>query len=197
VVGQHGDPPADRDPVERAGQGPLQHLQLRVDLDAQRLEGALRRVAAGPPGRRGDRGAHQVGEPGRRRERRLGPLGDDGGRDPPGERLLAVAAQDSGERGLVIGVEHVGRGAPGRRVHPHVQRRVAGVGETAVVEVQLQRGDAEVEQHRVDGRDAEPVEDGGNLVVDGVRELDPADREGEPLAAGGERLRVPVQADEP
>ena len=70
-------------------------------------------------------------------------------RDPPGEPLLAVLPQHPGQLAGRVGVHDVGGRRPGRRVHPHVQRRVLRVGEAAPRLVQLQRGDPEVEQHPV------------------------------------------------
>ncbi len=54
----------------------------------------------------------------------------------------------------------------------------------------------EVEQHPVDRRVAEPVEHLGQLVVDGVLQVDPVGEPGQPDPRVGERLGVPVQADQ-
>ena len=114
-----------------AGSARSSAAQLAVDLDAQRLEGALGRVAAGPAGGGRDRRAHQLGEPGGAGERLPRPLPHDGVGDPAGEPLLAVLPQHPGQPRRLVGVDDVGRGDALRLVHPHVQRRVLGVGEAA------------------------------------------------------------------
>ena len=89
------------------------------------------------------------------------------------------------------------RGAAG--VHPHVQRGVDGVAEAAVGPVELQRGDAEVEQHALHLGDAEPVEDVGQLVEDGGDEGDAVGVAGglDPPGGLGARVGVAVEADQP
>ena len=69
-----------------------------------------------------------------------------------------------------------------RAVHPHVERRVLGVGEAALADVELHRGDAEVEEHGVDGGEAEVVEDLGDLVVHRVHGGEPVAERRQPLA---------------
>ena len=63
---------------------------------------------------------------------------------------------------------------PAGLIHAHVERGVAGVGEAALVLVELHRRDAEVEQHAVDAVDAEVgAGPSGSLVVDGVDQVHP------------------------
>ena len=121
VVAHHHDAAADADGVDGGGDGPAQHAELVVDLDAQRLEGALGRVSARTPRRRRDRLAEQLDQPGRAGERLGLPLPDDRPGDLAGELLLAVAAQDPGQLGGGVGVEHVGRGRA-RRCRPSACR---------------------------------------------------------------------------
>ena len=64
VVGQHDDPPADHECGDGRRERRPQGTELVVDLDAQRLEGALGRVAPGAAGCRGDGVADQLGQPG-------------------------------------------------------------------------------------------------------------------------------------
>ncbi len=116
------------------------------------------RLAGCPPVRRAGAGivvAEQVDET-RGAGERLGlALLDDGSGDLAGELLLAVGAQDPGELGGRVAVEHVGRGRALGVVHPHVERGVLGVGEAALANVELHRGDTEVEQDAVGRLDAE------------------------------------------
>ncbi len=97
-------------------------------------------------------------------------LAHDRGDDPLGLLLLAVGPQDADEFARRVGAEDLRGAHAGRLVHAHVERGVLGVGEAAVRLVELHGGDAEVEQHALDARDAEPVEYVGQLVVDGVHQ---------------------------
>ena len=103
-------PPASGRPARRCGRRPCSassaagtavahRVELAVDLDAQRLEGALGRVAAGPAGRGGDRLTHQFGQLGGRPQRGHPALAIDGLGDAQREALLAVLAQDPGQLG--------------------------------------------------------------------------------------------------
>ena len=122
---------------------------------------------------------------------------DDGARDRAGEPLLAVVAQDPGQVVDVVGVEDVGGGEPLRLVHPHVERRVHAVGEAAVLLVQLQRRDAEVEEGGVDGLQPERLDHRGELVVHRVHQREPVRIRGEPLPREVEGLLVAVDPDDP
>ena len=89
-------PPGPQHPIglfEAAGQ----RLELVVDLDAQRLEDAARRVAGGEPGRRRDRALDHVDELPGGLEGLQGALALDAARDVARVALLAVAAEDVGE----------------------------------------------------------------------------------------------------
>ena len=69
--------------------------------------------------------------------------------DPVGVALLAVLAQRAGEPAALPRVDDLAGGELLARVHPHVQRRVVGVGEAALERVDLHRGHAEVEVDEV------------------------------------------------
>ena len=197
MVGQHRDAAAGREGVQGGGDQSREGVQLAVDLDAQRLEGPFGWVAAAALRRpRHDPAEHVDQGPGRR-VRLLRAVGDDGPNDRAGVPLLAEVAQDPLKVGWVVAVEDVGRGhAPGL-VHPHVQRRVDPIGEASVGLVQVQRADPEVEQRRVDRRDAQGVDDLGELVIDRVHQGDPVGVGSQPLARQLQGLRVTVDPDQP
>ena len=117
--------------------------------------------------------------------------------DPAGEPLLAVVPQDPAELGDRVGVDDVCRRTAGRRIHPHVEPGVAGVGETPLVSVELHRGDAQVEQHPVDPLDAGRPQDLGQRVVDAVDQRDAVAVSGEPGGAASQGRRITVDADQP
>ena len=133
------------------------------------------------------------------RERLAGPLAVDRRGDAGGEALLAVDPEHARQILRRVGVDDVGGGAPGARVHPHVQRGVGGVAEAAVGAVQLQRGDAEVEQDALHLVDAEAVEDVGQLVEDGGDQGGAVGVAGglDPAGGLGAGVGVAVQADQP
>ena len=166
VVGHHDHPAADADRVDGGRQRPAQHRQLVVDLDAQRLEGALGRVArryAGwrpgsrrGPARRAARSGRRAPGPARRTIRSAIRRAN---RSSPYSRRIAGQLRDR------VGVEHLGGGQAGGVVHPHVERGVLGVGEAALAEVELHARDAEVEEHAVDVGEALVGQHVGDLVV--------------------------------
>ena len=96
-----------------------------------------------------------------------------------------------------VGVEHVGGGDAGGLVHPHVERGVVPVGEAALGLVELQRGDAEVEQDAERGALGVLGEHRGDVVVDGVDADEAVAEAGQPLPRQGQRLLVAVEADDP
>ena len=98
--------------------------------------------------------------------------------------------------GLVVLREHARGGELGGVVHAHVERRVLRVGEAALRLVELQRGDAEVEQDPGDPGDAEVVEGGGQFVVDGVHEVHAVAEPREPLPRERQRVPVAVEPDQ-
>ena len=82
-------------------------------------------------------------------------------------------------------------------VHAHVQRRVLGVGEAALGDVELHGRDAEVEQHAVDaGQRRATSSTSRHPVVDGVDEVDARGEAGQPAPAARQRVRVAVEPDE-
>ena len=124
---------------ERGRQRITKSVQFAVDGDAQRLERALGRMPTGAAGRRGNRVVQEFHQLAGSGERATGAPTDDLGGDPSGEPLLTELAQDARQCLLVVGVDDLGRGQRRIRIHPHVQRRVCGVGESALGAVQLHR----------------------------------------------------------
>ncbi len=113
-------------------------------------------------------------------------------RDLAGEALLAVRLEDALQLVLAGGVEDVGgRGPVARLVHPHVEWRVGAVTEAAVELIELQAGDAEVEQHRVRGAG----QDVGDLGVDGVHAFEAVTEAGEAFTGQTQGLGVTVDPD--
>ena len=137
----------------------------------------------------------QLDEAPRGGEGLLLPLAHDRPGDLAREPLLPEVAEDALEVAHVIPVEHVRGGAAGGLVHPHVERRVGAVGEAAVDLVQLQRGDAEVEEDRVGPVQPEVGEHGRHVVADRVDAGEAVAEASEPAGRERERLRVAVDAD--
>ena len=129
--------------MEGGVQPGVQLVELFVDGDPDGLEDPAGRVAARTAGGRGNGLADDVRQLARGGDR---PCGDDGPGDAPGEPGLPVVGEELDERVLVGGVDHVGSGAPDRRVHAHVEGGVPAVGEAPLGHVELGRADAEVEE---------------------------------------------------
>ena len=107
--------------MQGGGDGALEHAELVVDLDAQRLEGPLGRVArAGALHPHRDRLAHELDEAGGHGPGGDIALGDDPLSDAAGEALIAVLAQHASEVLDRVGVQDVSRSHAGRRIHAHV-----------------------------------------------------------------------------
>src|SRR5690606_40779813 len=96
--------------------------QLAVDVDADGLEAAGRRVAAVLAAR--NHAADQVGQLRGAGERLLGAGGDDRAGDAPALLLLAVGPQHVGDLALVGAGQPLRRALARVRVHAHVQRAV-------------------------------------------------------------------------
>ena len=169
--------------------------QLAVDLHADRLERAARRVRAPPARGGGDRVADDVSASSR--VECSGPGRDDRVGDAAREPLLAVLRDDRGELRLVVAVHDVGGGERLLGVHAHVERRVEAVREAALGPVELRAADPEIHQdahHFVPlavafDELAEPLETA-------VHHLRPCAEAREPGASGGHGVGVTVDAEQ-
>lgn len=171
-------------------------VQLAVDLDAQRLEGALGGVSPTALGSTRHDPPEQLDQASGGGERLASPLGDDGSDDGARVAFLTELAQDPLQIGRLVGVEHLGGGRPTGLVHPHVQRGIDPIGEPALGLVELQRTHPEVKQCGVHRRDAQGVDDLGELVVDRVDQGDPVGIRSQPLSGEGQCLVVAVDPDQ-
>ena len=168
MVAHGSDSPSEPESIQGVRHSAAQDLELLVDLDAQRLEGLLGRVALLVQGRRWLGGPDDLHElPGGRQLPLLARLHDPAG-DALGEALLAPVAQDPPQVLLRVLHDDVPGRELGRGVHAHVQRSVIGVGEAAFALVELHGGDAEVEEDAVGGLEAGLGEGVLDLVVGGV-----------------------------
>ena len=100
-----------------------------------------------------DRGADDVDELPRPLDRSLAAAPHYATCDLTGVPLLSIPAEDRLELPFVVARQHSGRARLVRGIHAHVERRVGRVREAALGPVDLHRGEAEVEEHRV-GLDA-------------------------------------------
>jgi hypothetical protein len=122
---------------------------------------------------------------------------------PPGTIRLTspaswavVSVDHVGERPLVEVAQQLGGGRPARPIEPHVQRRVSLEREAALGAVEVQRRDAEVEQHPVGGGELLSGGDVLELLEVRVDEADALAERRQPLARDREHLRVGVEAEE-
>ena len=142
VERDRGEAAAGREHLPGLGQRRVDRVELAVDGDPDRLEGALGGVAAAEPRRRRQPGrtastSSAVVSSGRRAT--ISRAIERAWRSSP--KLRRISAIRASGHSLTTSL----RRAPRRRVHPHVERRVERVGEAALPGVDLHRGDAEVE----------------------------------------------------
>ena len=151
------------------------------------------RAAAGTA----DDALHEPGELSGRRDRRPCPHADDGAGNRPGRAFLSPFAQDAPKFDFWLGVHDVGRGTAARRIHPHVQRPVVLETETAGRVFDLRRRKPEVEQDAVRARPAGLAQGRRGSAEVGLDDLHPRIERSEAGAAGGYRVRVTVEPEQP
>ncbi len=186
----HDDASSDAERVHGRRNRVCEHVELRIHLDAQRLEHALGRVT-GALRRCGRRRDQDLDELAGARDRLLLTRVDDEAGVAAGELLLAVAFEDAAEVALAVGGDHVSGGDTLRLIHPHVERGVLRIREPALGLVELQGRDAEIEQ---DPRSALRVQP--DLVVHRVHESDAITEASEPLPRDAQRVGVAVESDQ-
>ena len=126
VEGDRRQPALGTQELPRQRQRGVELLELAVDRDPDRLEGALGRVAAAEARGRGDRGGDRVDELERGGERAELAAADDLARDPLGVALLAVLAQRARDLAALPRVDDLGGGqrpAPGPSACRAARRR--------------------------------------------------------------------------
>ena len=207
VEGDDRQPAAGAKHALGGAQALLELVELGVQMDADRLEGAGGGVALLALAET-QRLSNDGGEFGGARQR---PGGDDGAGDRAGARFLAIVLEDAGDLGLVGGIEKLGGRLAGL-AHPHVERAVVGKGKTALGAVELHRRHADVEGDSVDRRQpalgerpvhpAEALVDQGQarvrderctlrdrrgVAIEGDHSSRPRPKQGLGVAAGAER----------
>ena len=160
-----------------AGRAACELAQLVVDLNAQGLEDPAGGVAL-PAGRRRHRRRHDFGQLPRGGQ---WPGFDDGSGDAPGQAALSVLPEQRSQVLHRKGVDEIGGGRTGGRVHSHVEWPVLAERETSLGPVELRGADAQVEEHARQG--PEPGT-GENRLQRGERsgnERDAVPESGQPL----------------
>jgi hypothetical protein len=193
VVSQDNGPPAHGQGVDHGRHDPFESDKLTVNLDPEGLERPFGRIPAGATCRRGDAGPDQVHQACAAGEGSFHPLPHHGFGDPPCEALFAVLAQESGQLTDRIGVEHLGRGDPTGRIHPHVKRSIHGVGEPPGRLVQLQGRDAR--SNTLDRGQPEPLDHLRQLVVHRMHQVDTISERGQATPREIKGLWVTIDTD--
>src|SRR2546423_6963885 len=153
VEGDHREPSARPQHLERRRQRTLERAELVVDLDPQRLEDPLRGMALAESRRRRNRLLDDLDEVARPLERLLAASLDDRARDLARVALFAVTAEDLPAVSFGGVVHDVARGQLGRRIHAHVECGIGGLRKNALPPGELHRRDAQGEGDRI-GLDA-------------------------------------------
>ena len=157
------------------------------------------RLAGLPPVRRAwrrDRLLDDLGQPGRGRDRLALALAYQSFGYAPRKSFFPVVGKNAGEPSRRVRVDDLSRRQIPRPVHPHVERRVLGVGKAAARVIELRRGNAEIEQHGLDALVAEAGQDLGKLIIKGVHEPHPGRVGAKSLPGLIDRGLVGVDADD-
>ena len=143
VVADDHQAPARGEPPHRRLKARSQNVQLRVHLDAQRLERPLGRMASRPAGGRGDGRLDDFHQVLARLDGALLALPADELRDAAGPTLVRVLADDPSEICCVVGVNDLCcvQGLF-TRIHPHIKGAVLLKGEAARRRVNLHGRDS-------------------------------------------------------
>lgn len=191
MITDHEQNSSRRQRVAETREGRLEHIQLPVDRDPDRLK------EPGEVGRSAGRSQHG---PDRLDQVVAGgqglavPPADDLPAKGAGAAFIAVLAEDvpqclRGRRG-----EQIGRGGEGAvGVHPHVERRAGPEREPPRVAIELPGGDAEVEQDEI-GPELRHRGQGVRRGEVGLEIADPG--RAQPGAGGGERLGILVDGQD-
>ena len=161
-----GQRSAGRDP--RRGDFPKEALKVAkfiVDGDSQSLKDTGRGMRRIAPARRAGRGCNHFGQSLRCRNRLAGSLSHDGARNRRGVSLFAVVAKNPGEFFRFQSLQQVRRGAALRCVESQIERAAGFEAEPAIAIGQLIGRQPQVEQHPIDMRRREVVEDRAQLGI--------------------------------
>ena len=196
VEGDDRDAPARLQVMHRRAERLLEDAELVVDLDADGLEDALRRMAAGRLAHRlRHRLADDVDELARPLDGLYGALPDDELRDAAPPALLAVIVEDAVELLLAVRLDDIVRRELRLRIHAHVERRIVHIREAALRRVDLVRRDTEVKDDAVDERCPLRLEDLLEMREIAVHDVDVALDVLEALFRRRDGLLILIDAD--
>ncbi len=193
MEGDDHQPPARLQDALGGDQRAGELAQFVIHRDAQRLEGARRRmrlVRLGP-----HHLGHDLGKLERAHDRRLGTRLDDRLGDAARVALLAEAVDQVGELGFRQLRHQIGRGDAGTR-HAHVERPVAAEREAALALVELHGGDADIEHHAVDLRRVQHARHLVEIAEAVLGDDEPAGIGEHELAARRDGARVAIDGDD-
>jgi hypothetical protein len=172
----------------------IELFELGVDVDADRLERAGRRMQ--PRAQLASLTmAHRIRDNVGQRVRRARACVDDRGRDASRVRLLAEVAEDPAEAVGVDAREEVRGGLTRVGVHPHIEGGRAAEREAALGRIELQRRHAEVGDDRRHARHAEVGQRRGERGEAAVHEVNGRNNVYEAHAGFCEGLGVAVDRD--
>jgi hypothetical protein len=188
-----GETAAGREQRLGADQPTVDLAELVVDVDAQRLERARRRVDDIGAALRCGGAAHDLGQFERAGDRPRGAGRHDGACDRPRPALLAIGEDEIGEIALVQLVDRLG-GTRAGAVHAHVERAVGAERKAALGPRQLHRRNAEVERHAIGGGDTAQAQQFGHVAEAALDQLQAPGEAARQIGAVGDRLRIAVDA---
>ena len=176
----------------RCGKTRRQLGELVIDEDAQRLEGARRRMDGVSTRRHHARG--DFGENARGLNRGELARGGDGAGDRTRAALLAQGRDNRGKLALRCRGNHLCRGRSAA-AHAHVERTVVTEGKPPLRLVELHRGNAEIEHHAIDRLAGRASPDGAEIREFVLDEREPRGRASHKLGAACDRGGIAIDRD--
>lgn len=173
----------------------LELIQLFIDGDAKRLKHPGRGMLPGAPlSMRGQCRRDGFGEIGSRANRVFVAPRDQGAGNPPAERFFTVLVDDVGELRFMQHLQPLPGGSAAARVEAQIQRARGPKAESARFVGKLIGRQSQIEQHPIDRRNLQPIEDVLEFRIIGVNSV--TVRAAQLSHGQAQHLRVSVETDQ-
>ena len=144
-----------REIIDHSIDAVLQYIELTIQLDSNRLEGTLRRMASGGTNLRRNRTRDDLGQLQCRLDALRRTILADMLRDVLCETILSIILNHMEKLGFTVIVHDIGSGDRIPVIHPHIERCIAPVAEATLRGIQLVARYTEIEVDPIDLSDAE------------------------------------------
>ena len=141
--------------IDHAIDAVLQYIELTIQLDSNRLEGALRRMPSGGTDLRRNRPGDDLGQLQRRLDALRRTVLTDMLRDVLCETVLSIVFNHMKKLGFTVIVHDISSGDRIPVIHPHIEWCIAPVAEATLRGIQLVARYTEIEVDPIDLSDAD------------------------------------------